>query len=308
MTLLYKSDPERGRQWQALFAEHAPDLPFRTWPDIGDPNKVRYLATWQYSRELLDNLPNLQVLFSVGAGIDQFDLTQVPPAISVVRMIEPGITESMVEYVAMAALMLHRHMLDYGEAQRAGRWEAIQVVPAEQRRIGVMGLGNLGRAVLAALGTFGFPLSGWSRTAHSIAGVDCYAGKAQLAEFLARTDILVCLLPLTDYTRGILNRETFAALPEGATLINVGRGGHLREADLLEALDSGRLSGAILDVLDSEPPPRDHPFWQHPRVLLTPHVASMTRSQSGGMALLANIRRHQAGEAMEGLVRRDLGY
>lgn len=308
MTLLYSGDPQRGLRWQSLFAEHASDLPFRIWPDIGDPAAVRYLATWQFSKELTGTLPNLQVLFSVGAGIDQFDLTQLPPSLALVRMIEPGITDSMVEYVTMAALMMHRNMLDYANAQRARRWQEIRVLPARERRIGVMGLGNLGQAVLDRLETFGFPLSGWSRSAHSIAGVECYAGATQLSDFLARCDILVCLLPLTGETRGILNSRLFDALPEGAALINVGRGGHLVEADLLAALDSGQLSGAVLDVLNSEPPPPDHPFWRHPRIVLTPHIASMTQAESGGLALLANIRRHQAGEAMEGLVSRDLGY
>lgn len=308
MTLLYHGERERGLKWQALFADQAPDLSFRLWPDIGDPAEIRYLAAWQVLPGLLAQLPNLQVLFSVGAGVDQFDLTAIPPSISVVRMIEPGIMEGMVEYVTMAALMLHRHMLDYAEAQRVGRWQEIDVVPAFQRRIGVMGLGNLGQAVLGRLKSFGFPLSGWSRSAHVLEGVTCFAGEAQLPDFLARCDILTCLLPLTDETRGILNRRLFEMLPMGASLINVGRGGHLEEEDLLPTLDSGRLSGAVLDVMESEPPPLDHPFWRHPRIVITPHVASMTRAESAGRVLLENVRRHEAGEAMIGLVRRDLGY
>jgi len=308
MTLLYHGERERGLKWQALFAEQAPDLPFRLWPDIGDPAEIRYVATWQALPELLVKLPNLRVLFSVGAGVDQFDLTAIPPSIAVVRMIEPGLIEGMVEYVTMATLMLHRHMLDYAEAQRVGRWQEIDVVPAFQRRIGVMGLGNLGQAALGRLKSFGFPLSGWSRSAHAIEGVACFAGEAQLPDFLARSDILICLLPLTGETRGILNRRLFDMLPMGASLINVGRGGHLEEEDLLPALDSGRLSGAVLDVMESEPPRPDHPFWQHPRIIITPHIASQTRAESAGQILLDNVRRHEGGEPMLGLVRRDLGY
>ena len=308
MTLLYKGDAERGRQWQALFAEAMPDVPFRTWPDIGDPAAVRYLATWQAPAELIDTLPNLEILFSVGAGVDQFDATKLPPNVALVRMIEPGIVEGVVEYAVLSALALHRHLLDYIEAQRAARWHEIRLVPAARRRIGVMGLGVIGQSVLERLKPFGFPLSGWSRSAHAIEGVTCFSGEDGLQQFLARCDILICLLPLTNETRGILNRRTLATLPAGAGLVNAGRGGHLVERDLLAELDSGHLSGAILDVLNSEPPPQDHPFWRHPRILLTPHVAGMTQAETGGKALIANIRRHLAGEPMHGLVRRDLGY
>lgn len=308
MTLLYHSQRERGLKWQALFAEHAPDVPFRIWPETGDPADIRYLAAWQAPPELLAKLPNLEVLFSVGAGVDQFDLTAIPPSIAVVRMIEPGITEGMVEYVTMAALMLHRDMLDYAEAQRAARWQETDVIPASQRRIGVMGIGNLGQAVLGRLKSFGFPLSGWSRSVHTVDGITCFAGEPQLPDFLACCDILICLLPLTGQTRGILNRRLFDMLPMGARLINVGRGGHLVETDLIPALDSGRLSGAVLDVAESEPLSPGHAFWRHPRIVITPHIASKTRAETAGRILLENIRRHEAGEPMLGLVRRDLDY
>jgi glyoxylate/hydroxypyruvate reductase A len=307
VSLLYRADPERGRAWQAMFAELAPDVPLRIWPDIGDPRAIRYLAAWQPSVELIETLPNLQVVFSLGAGVDQFDLSRMREPIALVRLVEPGITAGMVEYVLFATLALHRHMLDYREAQQAGRWSPISVVPANERRVGIMGLGQLGHAASAALNGLGFRLHGWSRSPRAVEGVRCFAGQAQLAEFLGCCDILICLLPLTDETRGILGRETFAALPQGAGIVNVGRGGHLRQGDLLAALDSGRLSGAVLDVLDREPPSPDHPFWRHPRVLLTPHIASMTHPKTAALALLDNIRRHQDGREMLGLVRRDLG-
>ncbi|MEA1671986.1 glyoxylate/hydroxypyruvate reductase A [Nitrospirillum sp. BR 11163] len=308
MTLLYKSDPERGSAWRALFADQAPDIDFRLWPEVGDPAAVRYLAAWAPTPDVYAGLPNLEILFSVGAGVDQLDLSQVPPSVTVVRMIEPGLTDGMVEYAVFATLALHRHMLDYIDAQRQARWQSIRLMPAATRRVGVMGLGVLGQAVLRRLATFGFPLRGWSRSPHVIDGVDCYAGRDQLPDFLGQCDLLICLLPLTPETRGILCRETFDLLPAGAGLINVGRGGHLVESDLLDALDDGRLSGVVLDVLNSEPPPAAHPFWWHRRILLTPHVASMTRSDTGAAALLDNIRRHQAGQPMQGAIRRDLGY
>ncbi len=308
MTLLYKADPARGRVWQSLFAEHAPDIPFRQWPDLGDPAAVRYLAAWTVTPDLLAGLPNLEVLFSTGAGVDQLDLAAVPSHVQVVRMVEPGITAGMVEYATLATLALHRHLLDYRAAQAEGRWAPVRLVPAARRRVGVMGLGELGQAVLAGLRGFGFPLSGWSRSPKSLEGVACFAGPAALPAFLAACDILVCLLPLTAETRGILCRETFAHLPDGASLVNVGRGGHLVEADLLEALEGGRLSGAVLDVLGEEPAPPGHPFWRHPRILLTPHVASMTDAEGAAHAVIGAVRDHRAGRPARGLVPRGRGY
>jgi glyoxylate/hydroxypyruvate reductase len=308
MSILYRADADRGREWQALFAELAPDLPLRIWPDIGDAADVRYLAAWQPSADLIASLPNLEVLFSVGAGVDQFDLAQIPASVAVVRMIEPGITDGVVEYVLFATLALHRHVLDYRQAQQEARWAPIRLVPAAERRVGVMGLGHLGQETLGQLKGLGFPLYGWSRSEHVIDGVTCFSGEMGLVDFLGHCDVLICVLPLTADTRAILCRKTFDALPAGAGLINVGRGGHLREGDLIEALNSGRLSGAVLDVLNEEPAGPAHPFWRHPRILLTPHIAGMTNPQSAGRVLLENIRRHQAGEPMVGAVERTRGY
>lgn len=308
MTLLYKSSAQRGRVWKELFAREAPDIEFRLWPDAGDPADVRYLAAWEPPAELISNFPNLEVLFSVGAGVDQFDLGQIPGEVQVVRMIEPLLTQGMAEYVALASLALHRNLIDYAAAQRERRWEPIDLVPAAERRVSVMGLGTMGRAAIEALRPFGFQLAGWSRSKRSIADVECFAGADSLDAFLGRSDILVCLLPLTPETSGILRRETFEKLPRGAGLINAARGGHLVEQDLLQALADGRISAAVLDVLAEEPPPADHPFWNHPRILITPHMASNTSTQFGGRALLENVLRHRRGEPMIGVVHRELGY
>ena len=308
MTLLYTSDPVRGRAWREIFVAEAPGIGFAEPADTPDHAKIRYLAAWNPSADLIAQLPALEVLFSIGAGIDQFDMTVLPDHIRIVRMIEPGIVAGMVEYTAMAVLALHRNLIDYGLAQREGRWAPIRLVPAGDRRIGVMGLGNLGQAVLRALAPFGFALSGWSRSPHSIAGVDCHAGENALPDFLGGCDIVICLLPLTDQTRGILCRNTLSRLPRGAGLINVGRGGHLVEQDLLSLLDDGHLSGAVIDVTDPEPLPPGHAFWSHPRIMLTPHVASMTRADSSARALIANVRRYEAGAPMDGEVMRDRGY
>ncbi|RME63289.1 MAG: glyoxylate/hydroxypyruvate reductase A [Alphaproteobacteria bacterium] len=308
MTILCKAELARGREWQAALAESVPEVPCRLWPETGDPRDIHYLITWEPSHDLIETLPHLQVVFCAGAGIDQFDLSRIPPSIPLVRMIEPGITEDMVEYVVAATLILHRRFLDYIAFQRAARWQIIRTKAAAQCRIGIMGLGKLGQAAIARLKAFAFPLHGWSRSPHVLDGVACFAGDEQLDMFLHHCDILICLLPLTAATRGILCKRAFDAMPAGAALINVGRGGHLCENDLLDALDSGRLSAAVLDVMAQEPPSADHPFWKHPRILMTPHIASITNPQSAAQAVADNIRRHRAGQPMHGQVDRRLGY
>ena len=307
MAFLYKSEPNRGAVWQRRFAEQVPDLAFRIWPDAGDPAEVRYVAAWQPPDDL-HRYANLRVLFSVGAGVDQLDLSRVPPGVQVVRMIEPGLVAGMVEYVTMAVLALHRGVPDYLMRQRRGVWQADPVRLASQTPVGVMGLGLLGTAVLERLAVFGFPLHGWSRSPRAMAGVATYAGRAALPEFLAASSILVCLLPLTPDTAGILDRRLFEALPDRASLVHAGRGGHLVADDLLDALASGRLRAAVLDVTDPEPLPPGHPIWGHERIWLTPHVASATQAESGAEAIIANIRRDRCGAPLAGLVDRERGY
>lgn len=307
MSFVYNADPERGREWERLFALHAPDITFYYWPTYGDPAEVRYLGTWAPIEDL-ERFSNLEVIFSLGAGVDQFDLNSLPRHVPLVRMQEPGIVATMQEYVAMAVLGLHRDLLSYITQQRERVWKTLRVRPASQRCVGILGLGQLGAAVAQHLVGLGFNCRGWSRTPRELPGVECYAGEAALPGFLAGSDILVCLLPLTDHTRGILDASLFAQLPRGSSLVNVGRGAHLVDRDLLSALDCGQLSAAVLDVFSPEPPPADHPLWHHPRVLLTPHVASMTQPESAVMMLLDNIARHQAGHEMVGVVDCQRGY
>ncbi len=306
MTFLYKSEPIRGAVWQRMFAEHLPDLPFRTWPDAGDKEAVRYLAAWTLPDDLHE-FTNLKVLFSVAAGVDQLDIARIPDRVQLVRMLEPGLAAGMVEYVTMAVLALHRGIPAYLDNQRRGVWRASRNPRPGSSRVGVMGLGVLGCAVLSALAPFGLPLRGWSRSPRDVADVDCFAGAAALPDFLAGCDVLVCLLPLTPETQGILNAELFAALPAGAGLVNVGRGGHLVGPDLIAALD-GHLSAAVLDVSDPEPLPPGDPLWSHPRIWLTPHVASVSLPEGGAEAVIANIRRDRRGEALLGVVERRRGY
>ncbi|WP_433868237.1 2-hydroxyacid dehydrogenase [Ralstonia wenshanensis] len=307
-TFLYKSDPVRGRQWAEVFRQHAPDIDFRIWPDIGDPLRVRFLAAWEPPADIATQFPHLEVLFSSGAGVDQFNFAALLPTLPVVRMVEPGIVRGMVEYVTHAVLSLHRDIPAYRRQQQAEQWRPQPVRPANERHIGVLGLGSLGQAVLAQLKGFDFDCAGWSRSRHAIDGVHCFAGQEELEAFLARTDILICLMPLTDATRGVLNAALFAQLPQGAALVHVGRGPQLVSDDLLAALDSGQLSEAMLDVTDPEPLPAGHALWRHPRIHITPHIASMTQPLSAAAVVIDNLRRFTAGEPMVGLVDRSRGY
>jgi glyoxylate/hydroxypyruvate reductase len=305
---VYKADPQRGLQWAEVFRRDAPHIDFRLWPEVGDARAVRYLAAWEPPADLAARFPNLELLFSTGAGVDQFDFSALPPQLPVVRMVEPGIVQGMVEYVTHAVLDLHRDRPAYRRAQQQCRWQPMPVRTAAACSVGVLGLGSLGQAVLAQLVALGFDAAGWSRSRHSVPGVRCHAGPEELDTFLARTQILVCLLPLTDATRGLLGAALFNRLPRGAGLVHVGRGPQLVQAELLQALDSGQLSEAVLDVTDPEPLPAEHPLWLHPRVQITPHIASMTQPQTAARVVIENLRRQASGEPLVGLVERGRGY
>ncbi|NHN87115.1 2-hydroxyacid dehydrogenase [Acetobacter conturbans] len=309
MSFLLKSTKERADVWGALFRSELPDLPFHVWPETGNPEDVQFLATWEPPPDLLTTFPNLEVIFSVGAGVDQFDMTRIPDHVTIIRMIESGLTDGMVEYVNWAVLTLHRDILAYVRQQRQHEWKPVHNKIASQRRVGVMGMGTLGSPVASALAGAGFLCSGWSRSRHEVEGVTSYAGPDELDAFLAASEILVCLLPLTDATRGILNASLFSRLPKGAQIVNVARGAHLVVPDLIAALDSGQLSAAILDVTSPEPLPADSPLWDDQRVLITPHVASVSQTETAGRVLLDTVRRYLAGERnFHSMVDRSKGY
>jgi glyoxylate/hydroxypyruvate reductase A len=304
MAVLYLSDPVRGEVFRQALAAALPDMPFHQG-EAPDPEAVRYLVTWTAPPEPTRLWPNLRLIFSIGAGVDQLDLDSIPPHVGVVRMLEPGIARQMREYATLAVLAMHRDLPRYLVQQRHGRWEAGRNIPARKRRVGILGLGNLGREVLESLRPFGFPLAGWSRSRPEIDGCECFT---DLAAFLRGTDILVCLLPLTPETEGLLGRATLGQLPRGARLVHAGRGRHLDHRALLDLLDEGHLDAAMLDVTEPEPLPAEHPLWSHPKVILTPHLASQTEPAEGARHVVAGILADRAGQPVPGLIDRARGY
>lgn len=308
MCILYMAEPGSAAEWRQAFSQQAPGLEFRQWPEVGDPREVHYIIAWEPIPDLMQRFPNLKALYSAGAGVDQFDLSQLPEHVSMVRLIETSMADIMAEYVVFGVLTLHRDVFDYQISQKERCWKPLPIVPASERRVGVMGAGNLGLAALERLQAFGFQLSAWNRSDKSVPGGRCYVGQGQLQEFLEQCDILVNLLPLTPETQGILNASTLSHLPQGAGIVNVARGAHLVEEDLLHALDRGEIGGAVLDVLNQEPPSPDHPFWRHPRVLMTPHIASNVQVKGAVAVIAKNLEQEQRGLPLLNTVDRSKGY
>ncbi len=308
MALIFYSPINPADVWEAALKKHLPDLDFRRWEAPGDPAEIDMALCWKPPAGGLATFPNLAVIFSLAAGIDSLTADPDLPDVPIVRMVEPSLTAGVAEYVLLHVLRHHKDQRRFEAQQQARLWQEHFAPPAATRRVGIMGLGAIGAEAARMLVAVGFAVAGWSRTQKRIDGVESFHGADQLDAFLAGTDILVCLLPKTRATDGILNAALFENLPRGASLINAGRGDQLVEDDLLAALDSGRLSGATLDVFGTEPLPEDHPFWRHPKITVTPHSAGDPFPDVAAKIVAENIGRFQRGEPLPHLYDPRAGY
>ncbi|HEY4065418.1 MAG TPA: glyoxylate/hydroxypyruvate reductase A [Burkholderiaceae bacterium] len=298
-------------EWSAHFQTFAPHLSVHWWDDPAvDPDRVDYALVWQPAPGRLAALPNLRLVLSAGAGVDHITADPAwPRAVPLIRSIPPETAQRMGEYVALAALALLRDFKRIARQQAAREWVFFDVArSAPEVCVGILGLGTLGLQAAQMLQALGFRTIGWSRTAKTVDGMLNYAGPEALDAFLAHCDLLVCLLPATPQTERLLNAERLARLPHGAALIHVGRGAQLDTGALIAALDSGRLSGAFIDVFDEEPLPADHPAWSHPGITISPHIAATATRRMRAQFFARQIAAFEQGEPVEGRFDPERGY
>ncbi|HET9034228.1 MAG TPA: glyoxylate/hydroxypyruvate reductase A [Dokdonella sp.] len=293
-------------EWCETLAACLPEAQVHAGPDAP---ACDYAVLWKPPAAVFAHQPRLKALFSLGAGVDGLlAMPALPRDVPLVRIEDCGMAAQMIEYALYVALRRFRRFAEYADAQSEGRWAPRGLRMREDFQIGVLGLGVLGSAVANALAGFGFAVSGWSRTPKSIEGIDCVHGSAGLDVLLARSEVLLVLLPLTGDTEGLLGRELLAQLPDGAALANLSRGEIVDDEALLEVLDSGQIAEAFLDVFHREPLPRDHRYWTHPRVRITPHVAALTPYSAACSQVAEKIRGFERGESISGIVDRARGY
>jgi glyoxylate/hydroxypyruvate reductase A len=310
MAVLLSTKAAAMELWRDALLAVDPLLEIRMFPDSGDPAGIEAAVVWTaHDMAELRRYPNLRLIISMGAGVDHLLRPPgPPPGIPVARLVDRMLTTQMGEWVLLNVLRFHRQDLDYRALQREGSWLELPAPVTAERRVGILGLGELGTHAAGLLRSLGFPVMGWTRRPRSAEGIETFHGTDGLQAMAARSDILVCLLPLTPETRGIVDAGLLSRLPRGAFLINGARGGHVADADLLAALGSGQVAAAALDVFSPEPLPADHPYWSHPRVVMTPHAASITIPSSAAPQVVENIHRARDGRKLLNLVDFGAGY
>ncbi|CAH0991219.1 Glyoxylate/hydroxypyruvate reductase A [Sinobacterium norvegicum] len=309
MSIAILSSDKTDGSWFKALTDLAPDIAIEQWPNIDDAKRVEFALCWQHQPGTLLPMVNLRCICSMGAGIDHLlNDQQLPQGLPVVRLIDPLLCSSMFEYLLSAIMQQLRHWSHYRQQQRQESWTPRLTASIEQTKVGILGLGELGSYSAKRLAAIGFQLSGWSQSQKEIPGVASYRGDAELSAFIGEQDFIICLLPLTAKTDGILNHSLFQQMKAGSYLINVGRGGHVVEKDLLAALASGQLAGACLDVFQQEPLPSGHPFWRCDNLALTPHCSSITDPVSVAPQIIENYRRMQEGRPLVNEVDMKRGY
>ena len=308
-TIAYISRDTDGARWKKVLEAALGPIDYRTLTDLGNTDDIEVALAWKPASGLLASFKNLKMIVSLGMGVDHLLADdKLPAGVPITRIMDDGLIGQMSEYALYWALRHHREIDTYAGQQRAATWKQLDFVDTIDRRVGVMGLGTIGQDTAKKFAMLGFPTAGWSRTAKDVPGVGTFHGKDGLETFLARSDILVNVLPLTRETHGILDAAAFAKLPTGAYFINMARGGHVVDAALLAAIDSGHLAGAALDVFNVEPLPAGHAYWTHPKVHVTPHVAGATNPRTASPGIIENIKRLKTGEKLINTVDPKTGY
>jgi len=298
-------------EWQARFIELAPGLEVRGWDDpTVDPDAVTYVLVWEPEPGRLARYPRLRVIFSSAAGVDHITRDpDLPRGVPIVRMASEETAQTVGEYVCLAALSILRDSKRLAAAQAAACWDSFELPhTALDKRVGVMGLGNIGQVAARMLRGLGFAVAGWARSRRELDGVEVHSGASGLDDLLARSDILVGLLPETPQTRGLIDRDCIRRLPRGAGIVNAGRGSLIVMPDLIAALDEGRLGAAFLDVFDPEPLPPDHPAWRHPRITVTSHIAGFASRRARARSVAAVLAAYEGGNPLPNLYCADRGY
>ena len=307
--MIYLYSAQDGERYQHLLQQALPQQQVCCWPQPVEAAQVSYGVVWNPPAGFFAGMTQLQAVFVLGAGVDRIlRRDDLDPAVPVIRLSDAGMAQQMLEYVLYGVLHVQRRMDQYQRQQQHRQWQAVAATAASETRIGVLGLGEIGGKVAQALAAMGYAVAGWSRQGRQLPGVADFVGEQGLPALLARSDILVNLLPATAATRGLLGSELLRQLPLGAALINAGRGEQVDEAALLGMLDSGHLRFALLDVFVVEPLESVHPLWSHPAVLLTPHIAAMTLAEPAVAQIVANLQALQQGLPPQGLVLRERGY
>lgn len=308
MAILVLSNPLPSAPFAAALRQASGGIPVWTEQDDPPPEAVEAILAWRLKPGILPKYPNLKVLTSTGAGVEKLLVDDLPEHLPVTRVVDPMQGIEIAQYVVATTLQFTRDLGVYAEQQLRAEWRRHPVRTAERCRVGVMGMGAVGQAIARAFLPLGYPVGGWSRTPREVPGVATFAGAEELPQFLSQADILVCALPLTDDTRGLLNHHTFAQLPRGAYFINIGRGEQVVEPDLRALLDGGYLAGAALDVFEREPPPPDNWVWSHPQVLATPHIAAQASFETVAQQCLDALRRARDGLPQPLAIDRRRGY
>ncbi len=308
-SILFFSEFDDPRKWRGLLESGLPQFRVECWPEIKDPSDVEYAVVWNPPRDCFKSLVNIKAIFSLGAGVDSL-LTDdsIPADIPIVRLLDAGLARQMSHYAIYGVLHFQRQFFEYRRLQAQEKWSPLPVTLANSFTVGVLGFGTIGRVIASDLENLGFPVIGWANSSKSDVDAEVYVGVTELDDFLASSQLVINVLPLTAETRGLCDERFFGRMRPGSYFINLGRGGHVIESDLEKAIDSGRLAGAMLDVFASEPLSPKSSFWKRESVLITPHISGVTLAEEASDQIISNICLIESGQSPNGVVDRVRGY